>query len=1060
MKLLRLLIAFGLFFCLHKAVAQPMFFETLNIKNGLSSNEVLCLFEDKRHLLWIGTRDGLNSFDGRRFEVYRNNPEDTNSLSGNIIMDIVQDGDSVFWIATQDGGLTRFDPRAVGNRQFKQFRHNPNDSTSIATNRLRCLYNWDSTYLLIGSESYTGIFFNKRTQQFTYWRYPSLKFGPQYSTPQAKPNNWIQHIEERNGYVYASLLTSGSLIKVEKSTGRIVTLHQSSADVTSINSFCVGDNTLWLCAWNPGIFMQEDKYTGTAQKILPVDDLFNAACEFEKNYLLAGSRSSGLYVIDKNTGNYGHYQRSIVTPHTLPSNKISSLMVDSRGILWVGTMGGLAKFDKNSWIFREEEFAGAEQDFSIYCPYRFPDGSVAVNTTKGMFLSDPVTQQFKLLTFKNRGRTIVPDNLAPMEGDKYWLSTEIGFYQWKKGSTEIDEVDAMIAPNDVDVYDNSVYQVKQFLPDVVDGQPGMWMPVLGYGVAYYIYSTGKIIEYAGRKQPGLTPLGNFLSRRMARDSKGNMWLATASGLYKWPRTNKLGQNNFVGYVNEPGNKASIPFSDINDVHCDEKGHVWFTGTGGGLCEFDGQKFYQYLPENPASSRAFSGMYWDKSRRIWIITKNGLEVFDRDAKKFLHVDVNDGALNNSISAYFSNQQDGLVSFVAGNRLFSFRPESMKFNFNYPSLYLAGMSVFGKSLLHEALQGRVELKARERFINFTISAVQFSRPQTVRFQYKLEGLDEDWINSDDGEIKYTNLPWGHFKLLARVTNPSGHFGGEKVLADFVIATPFYATWWFILLCILTISGLTYAGYRYRINQLLALQKVRNKIARDLHDDIGSTLGSISFFSEAARQQLEQSNTAGTEKMLGKIGETSREMIDNMSDIVWSVNPQNDSVKKLVERMRVFAGDLIAHSTTMLHFESDKAVDDMKLTMEQRKNVFLIFKETIYNSVKYAECKNIYVNLKKADGKLRLLVKDDGKGFDVNNYTSKNGNGVKNMKHRAEEVEATIQIDSVIGQGTQTMVEIHQYSPISNPLKSSSGNPWFQKLLAKLPASFTAYFKKRNS
>ncbi|MFN8286946.1 MAG: two-component regulator propeller domain-containing protein [Chitinophagales bacterium] len=1045
MKWLRLVVLFFAANCFNKAIAQPMYFETLNTKSGLSSNEVLCLYEDKQHLLWIGTRDGLNRFDGMRFEIFRNNPEDTNSLSGNIIMDVVQDAEGVFWIATQDGGLTRYNPNAVTEEQFHQFKHSPKDSTTIATNRLRCLYNWDSTYLVIGCESYTAIFLNKKTLQFTYWQYPSLMFGPKFATPVAKPNNWIQHFAEYDGWVYMSLLTSGRLIKAEKSTGHIVTLHQSSSDITSINNFWIERDKIWLCSWNPGVFMQENKYTGTAQKVLPVDDLFNAVCNFENNYLLAGSRSTGLYVLDKSTGNYGHYQRSVVTPHTIPSNKISSILVDSRGIVWVGTMGGIAKFDKNSWIFREEEFAGPEQDFSSYCPYRFPDGSVAVNTTKGMFLSDPSTGQFRALTFKNRNRTIVPDYLYPITNDEYWLGTEISFFKWKKGSPDLDELKIEVGAKGSDLYTNNVYQVKQFLPDEVDGEKGLWMPVLGYGISYYVFSTGQLLEFSG-KGKGFTPLGNLLSRRLAKDSKGNIWLATAGGLYMWSRKNKLGDNNFVGYVNEPGNKNSIPFSDINDVHVDERDHVWFTGTGNGLAEFDGQKFYQYFPENPASSRAFSGMYWDKSRRIWIITKNGLEVFDRDAKKFLHVDVNDGALNNSIAAYFSNEQDGLVSFVASNRLFSFRPESMKFNFNYPNLYLADMNVFGKSYLHEALQGEVALKARERFINFTISAVQFSRPQTVRFQYKLEGLDEDWTNSDDGEIKYTNLPWGHFKLLGRVTNPSGHFGGEKVLAQFVIATPFYATWWFIVLCIITISALTYAGYRYRINQLLALQRVRNKIARDLHDDIGSTLGSISFFSEAAKQQLEQSNTSGTEKMLGKIGETSREMIDNMSDIVWSVNPQNDSVKKLVERMRVFAGDLIAHSSTMLHFESDKNVDDMRLSMEQRKNVFLIFKETIYNSVKYAECKNIYVSLSKVQGVLKLNIKDDGKGFDVNNYTSKNGNGVKNMKYRAEEVGAVITIQSQIGKGTETVVEIDQNFVMPASVNGSN--------TTSLPQQFTQY------
>jgi signal transduction histidine kinase len=243
----------------------------------------------------------------------------------------------------------------------------------------------------------------------------------------------------------------------------------------------------------------------------------------------------------------------------------------------------------------------------------------------------------------------------------------------------------------------------------------------------------------------------------------------------------------------------------------------------------------------------------------------------------------------------------------------------------------------------------------------------------------------------------------------------------LANFTIATPFYATWWFFTLCALFIASLAYAFYRYRINQIIAMQKVRNKIARDLHDDIGSTLGSISFFSEAAKQLVESSNTAGAEKMLVKIGDTSREMIENMSDIVWSVNPQNDTVKHLTERMRVFAGDLVASSEIQLHFNCDKKVDEMKLSMEQRKNIFLIFKETIYNSVKYAACKNITVDIVRNDGGLEMKIADEGKGFDVNNYTSKNGNGLKNMKHRAEEVGAVYTIQSSPEKGTTTTLLI---------------------------------------
>jgi len=149
------------------------------------------------------------------------------------------------------------------------------------------------------------------------------------------------------------------------------------------------------------------------------------------------------------------------------------------------------------------------------------------------------------------------------------------------------------------------------------------------------------------------------------------------------------------------------------------------------------------------------------------------------------------------------------------------------------------------------------------------------------------------------------------MVRVTNPAGQFGGEKELCPVCYCYTFYATWWFITLCILVAAGIVYIIYRYRVNQILALQKVRNKIARDLHDDIGSTLGSISFLSEAAKQQLQNSNTTGAEKMIAKIGENSREMVENMSDIVWSVNPKNDSAKYLIDRMRVFATDLVASS-----------------------------------------------------------------------------------------------------------------------------------------------------
>ncbi|MDB5283111.1 MAG: histidine kinase [Bacteroidota bacterium] len=1022
MKVLRGLILLCLLGNAGYSFGQKLRFETLNTRNGLSGNEITCVYEDAQHFLWIGTRDGLNRFDGRRFEVFRNDPASGNSLSGNIVVSILQDKQGIFWIATKDGGLSRYDPKAQKDAQFRQFKNDPGDTTSIATNRLLCLYDWDENYLLIGAEVYSGIFLNKKTLKFSYWTHGSKQFGPQFCSPiSSNVLNWIHYIRSYDDKtVYLSFLVGGEMVKVDKATGNITAVHLGPTEVLSINHFFVDSGMIWMSTWKNGLFAQRDSFTPFAKKAADINDLLMCVANLDRDYLLAGTRSSGLYLVNKHTGAFNAYQKNILQPHALPSNQINCLFIDSRNIVWIGTSAGLAKFDNRTWLFDEKEFTDPENDCTILHCHRFDEGNLAVNTSKGMFLSDAMQQKFQHFTFTDRGAQIIPDYILKVN-EKYMLGSEEGFFEWKKNTSQIKELPAKILElNKRDwLYTMGVYQVTQILYDTIAHRPGLWLAVRGYGLSYY-HLDNFLMDQHGHDVKKPKSLGNNMVRRLAKDNKGNLWIATAGGLSKWVASDKTEENIFENFVSEAKNDNSLPNNEVMDVWCDKHNQVWLTMNGGGLAQFDGSAFTQYLPDNPVSSHSFHGMFADSKDRLWIITKNGLEIFDLKQKKFFHLDVNDGSANTSLSNYFSNQTNGWVSFAAGNRVYSFQPDSLNFKLPYPEIYLAGMNVFGKDYLNEALGGIAHLDSKERFVNFTVSALQFSSPQTVRFQYKLQGLEEGWNNSEDGEIKYTNLPWGKFKLLVRVTNPSGQYSPEKVLAQFVIATPFYASWWFTCLIIVDIGAIIYAFYRYRINQILALQKVRNKIARDLHDDIGSTLGSISFFSEAAKQQMQQSNTDGAEKMLLRIGDTSREMIETMSDIVWSVNPQNDTVKHLTERMRVFADDLIASSEIQLHFESSPDIENLKLTMEQRKNIFLIFKETIYNSIKYSHCKNLYVELKKDHGGLQITIEDDGQGFDVNNYKSKNGNGLRNMRQRSEEIGATFQLESS-AKGTVTRLHV---------------------------------------
>ncbi len=1017
MNLRRRLLILVMITCAHDLCAQGFLFETLNNKNGLASNEVNCIYEDKKHFLWIGTRDGLSRFDGRVFKTFRNDPTDSNSISGNNVVSVLQDTQDIFWIATKDGGLTRYDANAPSGKEFRQFKNNPKSKTSIATNRLNCLYDWDENYLLIGAEVVPAIFLNKKTFEFTYWGFNQKRLHPSICTPYPSGSmNWIHHIEagSRNNIFFSTLL-NGELYEADKKTGALRIVHEGSGDVLSINQFFIDNEKIWIAAWNPGLYLQPDlTVSSAAQKNTEIDDLLICVCNLNNNLLLAGTRASGLYVVSKTTGAVDSYKKNIYNPRALPSNKINCLLVDSRGIVWLGTSAGIAKYDKSTWLFEETEFANSSTDCNVLNCYRFSDGGVAVNTSKGMFLSDEFQTDFKNIRFNNREKEVIPDFLLPMDEEEFLLGTENGFYLWKRNAPVVREVNIQ----NKNFYKQGVYQVKEMIYDSVQGHHGAWMAVMGYGLAFYSFDDGSFFQYLNdNKNP--KSLGSNLVRRLDRDKKGNIWLATAAGLYMRSPSTPLSENTFTTFVNEPENPSSLPANDVSDVRCTQD-NIWITMNGGGLASYDGNKFVHYKPEDPLASRGFLGMHIDKKNRIWVITKNGLEVYDIKLKKFFHVDINDGSANSNLSSNFSNEVNGIIHFTAGNLLYSFAPDRMNFSLDFANQYLTEMEVFGKSYLNDALRGTVSLSSRERYINFSVSALQFASSKTVRFQYKLQGLEEGWTTSNDGQIKYTNLPWGNFKLLVRVTNPSGQFGPEKILAQFHIATPIYYRWWFILFVIVIAAVAAYGFYKYRIQQLEKLQAIRNKIARDLHDDIGSTLGSISVFSEAAKQLMEQDKSERAKVMLSKIGETSREMIDNMSDIVWSVNPKNDTAKHLVDRMRVFAGDLVASSEIQLNFSSDKTAEDLKLTMEQRKNIFLIFKETVYNTVKYSGGKNLYIDLKKSNRNIVLQIRDDGAGFDVNNYTSKNGNGLKNMRHRAEEVGAVFNIQSS-SEGTITTVSL---------------------------------------
>src|SRR6185437_7475989 len=218
--------------------------------------------------------------------------------------------------------------------------------------------------------------------------------------------------------------------------------------------------------------------------------------------------------------------------------------------------------------------------------------------------------------------------------------------------------------------------------------------------------------------------------------------------------------------------------------------------------------------------------------------------------------------------------------------------------------------------------------------------------------------------------------------------------------------------VLLCILLvlIGVLVFNRYRvvHRARRLLELEKMRNHIARDLHDDIGSTLSSINILSKVALQSGD-----GGESPLRKIMDRSFAIMEKMDDIVWTINPRNDTMEQLVYRMKEFAGEMLEPLNIRYSFEEEGDLVSLKLDIRQRKELYLLFKEAINNAAKYSQCENLHIRLRRAKDFLKMEIADDGKGFAEDGQRA--GNGLKNMRERAASMPAVIRIDSVVGEGT---------------------------------------------
>jgi signal transduction histidine kinase len=295
--------------------------------------------------------------------------------------------------------------------------------------------------------------------------------------------------------------------------------------------------------------------------------------------------------------------------------------------------------------------------------------------------------------------------------------------------------------------------------------------------------------------------------------------------------------------------------------------------------------------------------------------------------------------------------------------------------------------------------------------------FGVGESLRFRYRLHGVDQGWTGpTDERVITYATLAPGTYRFEVAAVTPDGLASDQPATVTFTIQAPFWRRGWFIAAGFAVLATVVHAGYRLRLRRAVALERIRTRIATDLHDDIGSSLSQIAILSDLARRQPGTPETART---LTSIAATARESVDAMSDIVWALNPRRDSVVELAQRMRSVAAEALSARNIELVFTAPAAAVERGFDAELRRELLLVLKEALNNVLRHSRADRVVVALAIAGGRLTLSVADNGCGFEPAGATR--GLGLASLRHRAERLQGRLTVESAAGRGTTVRLDV---------------------------------------
>ncbi len=892
-------------------------FERLAIENGLSNNIAFGMTQDKNGFMWFATLDALIKYDGYTLTRYQNNPQDTNSLGDNIVMSVFQDHTGLVWVGTAGGGgVNSFDPQTT---KWKRYPHDPKNANSMAKGSIEGIAEDRSGILWFGSTN--GLTrYNPTTNRFTVFE-----------------NNPADKYSLNNNRVYSIVVDKAGILWIGTNKGvnffdpKQQIFHLADGDFKDsslLNKSVVHhiyqdkQGLLWLSSFDNGVFVIDP---GTKKCIahyhhdpndpnsIGSDIVFAITQDLTGNYWV--STEGGLFNFNPQTKFFTLYENKSYLPKTETKGHI--IKTDRSGLVWIGTMGrGVIYFSPQQRKFKRYLNDEASMLFGpgsnrIKSIFKSADSQLYVATSQNLLKFNKVKDEFEevwqLKTIKKNNEKFVLTTACEERPGIFWLGTDhAGIIQYNLHTHKVtllqnDSLDTgSLAKNWVNV----LYK---------DRSGKLWIGMEGGYLQWYNADTEKFIRYrylsANEELPPNTGI-----RFIYEDRKGDLWVGIkafhlglgGNGLYHI----NIKTGEVKHYTHQSGVPGSLSNNSVTCFYEDRKGIFWIGTYGGGLNRLDASsgKITVYTKENGLLSNTVQGLAADKEENLWIMADEGITRFNTTTLNTKQFGSADGLATSPLgvesddyNTYLSIENaDGDIYFGSNNGhngLIKFNPGSLQENKFQPPVVITQFKVFDKN--YPIAGKEISLNYNQNFFDFEFSALSYLSSEKNQYAYKLEGVDNDWVNNGTRRIAhYTNVSPGKHIFRVKGSNNDGVWNEQDTTLTIIIHPPWWLSWWAYTLYGLLVVGSIWAFIYYRSRNLLRQKKLLEKevVARTAEvvhqkEELQITLEDL----KATQAQLIQS-----EKM-ASLGELTAGIAHEIQNPLNFVNNFSEVNSELIEELK---------------------------------------------------------------------------------------------------------------------------------------------------------------